>query len=156
MSSVLYKLFKLIFKNRFDWWFKSSSILLNKLFVLRCCRYAIHYLTNFIDQLYQSFNNREYFITTYIAIWDVSDSIDIPLSLSHLEFLNLLLSFISLFLNNNTALRGKKNFCVPASFINLTSSIFSNWKSFFSASLTYTTFLWTFVKVPELTLRDLC
>ncbi|KAL4152897.1 hypothetical protein QTP88_000730 [Uroleucon formosanum] len=56
-------------------------------------------LARFIGQIYQSFNNKEYFVSTFIDIRGAFDSVHIPSLISHLKSLNipsLFINFISL------------------------------------------------------------
>lgn len=96
LSSTLCKLVEHIFKNRFDWWLESKSILPNNLFAFRRGRGTIDCLANFIGQIYQAFNNKEFFVATFIDIRGAFDSVHIPLLLSQLESLNLPPNFINL------------------------------------------------------------
>ncbi|KAL4082906.1 hypothetical protein QTP88_029560 [Uroleucon formosanum] len=99
LSSALYKIVEHIFKNRLDWWLETNSMLPDNLFAFRRGRGTIDCLARFIGQIYQSFNNKEYFVSTFIDIRGAFDSVHIPSLISHLKSLNipsLFINFISL------------------------------------------------------------
>jgi len=126
LSSALCKLVEHIFKNRIDWWLESKSILPNNLFAFRRGRGTIDCLVNFVGQIYQSFNNIEFFVAIFIDIRGAFDSVHIPLVLSHLESLNL-----------------------PLTFINIISLLFSNWQLHFFSSFGSTTICSTLTGLPQ-------
>lgn len=111
LSSALCKIVEHIFKNRFDWWLETKSILPDNQFTFRRGRGTIDCLARFIGQIHQSFNNKEYFVSTFIDIRGAFDSVHIPLLITHLKSLN-----------------------IPSSFINLISLLFSNRKLHFCSS----------------------
>lgn len=67
-SSVLCKVFKYILKNRLDWWLENNSNLSKNMYAFRKVRGCIKYLANFTGKIYQSFNNRQIFVTYFINI----------------------------------------------------------------------------------------
>ena len=46
------------------------------------------YLANFISDIYQLFNNKEYLIATFVDIRGAFDSVNIPFLISHINALN--------------------------------------------------------------------
>lgn len=126
LSSAICKGVRGIFKNRFDWWLKSISLLPNNLFVFRRGRITMDCLANFVGQIYQAFNNKEFFVSTFIVIRGAFDSVHIPLLLSHLESLN-----------------------VPLTFKNLIFLLFSNRKLHFLSSFSSTNLRFTFTGLPK-------
>lgn len=93
LSSSLCKVFEHILKNRLDWWLESNSILPDNLYAFRRGRGTTDCLANFIGDIYQSFNAKEYLIATFIDIRGAFDSVNIPLLISYLNALNLPPSF---------------------------------------------------------------
>jgi potassium voltage-gated channel Eag-related subfamily H protein 8 len=93
LSSSLCKVVEHIFKNRLDWWLESNSILPNNLYAFRRGRGTTGCLAKFIDDIYQSFNNKEYLIATFIDVRGTFETVNIPLLISHLNALNLPLFF---------------------------------------------------------------
>lgn len=116
LSFALCKLIEHIFKNRLDWWLESKFILPNNLFAFRRARGTIDCHANFVGRIYQYFNNKEFFVATFIDIRGSFDSVQIPLLLSHLESLNL-----------------------PPTFINIISFFFFNRQLYFFSSFGSTT-----------------
>lgn len=60
-------------------------------------------LSTFIGKIYHSFNNKEYFVTTFVDILGVFDAVNISTHISHLLSLNVLSKFCNIlsFLFNN-------------------------------------------------------
>jgi hypothetical protein len=79
-----------------DWWLESNSLLPDKLFAFRRGRVILDCLANFVGQIYQSFNNKEFFVSTFIDIRSAFDSVHISLLLFYLKSLNLPSTFINL------------------------------------------------------------
>jgi len=79
LSSSLCKVVEHIFKNRLDWWLESNSILPDNLYAFRRGRGTTDCLANFIGDVYQSFNNREYLVATFIDVRGAFDTVNIPL-----------------------------------------------------------------------------
>lgn len=89
LSSAICKVFEYIIKNKLDWWLESNSILPENIYAFRRGRSTTQCLAKFTSKIYQSFNNREFFIATFIDTRGAFDSVNIPLLLSHFKTLNL-------------------------------------------------------------------
>lgn len=93
LSSALCKIVECIFKNRLDWWPESNAIPPNNFYAFKRSKGTANCLANFISDIYQSFNNREYLVATFIDVHGAFDSVNNPLLISRLYSLNLPPSF---------------------------------------------------------------
>ena len=64
--------------NRLYDYFTASSILFNKQFGFRACNSTEHALLELIDQMCDSFNDKNYFLGIFIDLYKVFDTVDIP------------------------------------------------------------------------------
>ncbi|KAL4142166.1 hypothetical protein QTP88_004679 [Uroleucon formosanum] len=88
LSSSLCKIFEHILKSRLDWWLESNSILPPNLFAFRKGMGTIECLSTFIGNIYHSFNNKEFFVATFIDIRGAFDSVNIHTLIDHIISLN--------------------------------------------------------------------
>jgi len=102
LSSSLCKIFEHMLKSRLDWWLEYNSILPDNLFAFRKGRGTMECLASFIGNIYHSFNNREFFVATFVDIRGAFDSVNIYTLISHLillhapqQFCNTLISMFN-------------------------------------------------------------
>uniref|UniRef100_A0A2H8TL40 RNA-directed DNA polymerase from mobile element jockey n=2 Tax=Melanaphis sacchari TaxID=742174 RepID=A0A2H8TL40_9HEMI len=88
LSSSLCKVFEHMLKTRLDWWLESNSILPPNLFAFRKGMGTIECLSTFIGNIYHSFNNKEYFVATFIDIRGAFDSVNIHILVDYIISLN--------------------------------------------------------------------
>jgi hypothetical protein len=110
LSSSFCKIFEYILKTRLDWWLKSNSVLPANLFAFRERLDTMEYLSNFIGNIYHSFNNKEFLVTTFVDIHGAFDFVNIPTLITYLLSLN-----------------------VPTKFCNVLSALFNFRKLVFSS-----------------------
>jgi hypothetical protein len=75
LSSSLCKVFEFMLKTRLDWWLESNSILPPNLFAFRKGSGTMECLSIFVGNIYHSFNNKEFFVATFIDIRNAFDSV---------------------------------------------------------------------------------
>ncbi|KAL4113880.1 hypothetical protein QTP88_017437 [Uroleucon formosanum] len=108
LSSSICKVFEFMLKSRLDWWLESNSILPTNLFAFRKGMGTLECLSTFIGKIYHSFNNKEFFVATFVDIRGAFDSVNISTLISHLLSLQ-----------------------VPTLFCNVLSSLFKHRNLFF-------------------------
>ncbi|KAL4089414.1 hypothetical protein QTP88_024453 [Uroleucon formosanum] len=126
LSSSIFKVFEFMLKSRLDWWLESNSILHTNLFAFRKGMGTLECLSTFIGKIYHSFNNKEFFVTTFVDIRGAFDSVNISTLISHLLSLQ-----------------------VPTLFCNVLSSLFKHRNLFFSFLFSATSTRSTFSGLPQ-------
>jgi hypothetical protein len=76
-------------KTRLDWWLEFNSILPANLFDFRKGLGKMKCLSTFIGNIYHSFNNKEFLVTTFVDICSAFDSVNIPTLITYLLLLNV-------------------------------------------------------------------
>jgi len=71
-------------KSRLDWWLESNSILPANLVAFRKGMGTLECFSTFIGKMYHSFNNKEFFVTTFVDIRGAFDSVNISTLISDL------------------------------------------------------------------------
>lgn len=89
LSSSLCKIFEHMLQSRLDWSLEYNSILPDNLFAFRRGRGTMECLSSFIGNIYHSFNNREFFVATFVDIRGAFDSVNIFTLISHLISLHI-------------------------------------------------------------------
>jgi hypothetical protein len=82
LSSSICKVFEFILKSRLDWWLESNSILPANLFAFRKGMGFLDCLSTFIGKIYHSFNNKEFFVATFVDPRGAFDSVNISTLIS--------------------------------------------------------------------------
>jgi hypothetical protein len=89
-------------KSRLDWLLESNSILSTNIFAFRKCLGNTECLATFIGHIYHSFNNKQFFVATFVDIRGAFDSVNISTLISHLlslqapvKFCNILFSLFN-------------------------------------------------------------
>ncbi|KAL4126363.1 hypothetical protein QTP88_010585 [Uroleucon formosanum] len=113
-------------KSRLDWWLESNSILPTNLFAFRKGMGTMECLSTFIGKIYHSFNNKEFFVATFVDIRGAFDCVNISTLISHLLSLQ-----------------------VPTLFCNILSSLFKHRNLFFSSPFGATNTRSTFTDLPR-------
>jgi len=112
LSSFTCKVFKFIFKSRFDWWLELNSILPANLFTFRRGMGTLECLSTFTGKIYHAFNIKEFFVATFVFIHGAFDFVKISLLIFHLFSLQV----PAIFRNVLSSLFMYKNlFCLPLS-----------------------------------------
>jgi len=118
LSSIC-KVFEFMLKSSLDWWLESNSILPANLFAFRKGMGTLDCLSTFIDKIYHAFNNKEFFVATFVDIRGAFDSVNISLHSSHL--LSLQVSII--FCNVLSSLFTYRNLFSPILSVQLTLAL---------------------------------
>jgi len=126
LSSSIFKVFKYMLKCRLDWWLESNSFLSENLFAFRKGVGTMECLSTLIGNIYHSFNNREFLVSTFVDIRSAFDSVNIPTCISSLLSLN-----------------------VPSKFCNILFSLFKFRKLTFSSPFGSSTTRSTFTGLPQ-------
>ena len=71
--------------NRLYDYFTASNILFNKQFGFRVCHSTEHALLELIDQICDSFNDKNYFLGIFIDLYKVFDTVDDSILLKKVE-----------------------------------------------------------------------
>jgi len=90
-------------KSRLDWWLESNSILSTNIFAFRKGLGTTECLATFVGHIYHFFNNKQFFVATFVDICGAFDSVNISTLISHLLSLHVPPNFcnILLFLFNH-------------------------------------------------------
>jgi len=101
LSSSLYKVIEFMLKSKLDLWLESNSILSANIFVFRkgVGVGTMECLSTLIGNIYYSFNNREFLVSTFVDIRGAFDSVNIPTLISHLLSLNVPSKFCNILLS---------------------------------------------------------